>query len=170
MNIQLHLLTDKLPDILLADPAWNAEVLPAHAEAEVIGQMGNPIRVLTSGASQVAEKPFFAAGQWRMADRTRWWDFYEDDVPVVIGHFWRRFNSAAERISGVFGRDVFEGIPSHAWMGKRKNVYCVDYSVGQLHAERRRNADAGKFQGKLAALRFPEWEVHNDDGTVIQVE
>jgi len=155
--------------VKLADPAWNAEVLPAHAEAEVIGQMGNPIRVLTSGASQVAEKPFFAAGQWRMADRTRWWDFYEDDVPVVIGHFWRRFNSAAERISGVFGRDVFEGIPSHAWMGKRKNVYCVDYSVGQLHAERRRNAGAGGYHGKLAALRFPEWEVHNDDGTVIPV-
>ena len=155
--------------VKLGDRDWNAELLPAHAEAEVIGQMGNPIRVLTSGAAQVAEKPFFAAGQWRMADRTRWWDYYEDDVPVVIGHFWRRFNSAAERISGVFGRDVFEGIPSHAWMGKRKNVYCVDYSVGQLYAERRRNADAGEFHGKLAALRFPEWEVHHDDGTVIPV-
>lgn len=156
--------------VKLGDRDWNAELLPAHAEAEVIGQMGNPIRVLTSGASQVAEKPFFAAGQWRMADRTRWWDYYEDDVPVVIGHFWRRFDSAAERISGVFGRDVFEGIPSHAWMGKRKNVYCVDYSVGQLYAERRRNnADAGEFHGKLAALRFPEWEVHHDDGTVIPV-
>jgi hypothetical protein len=155
--------------VKLGDRDWNAELLPAHAEAEVIGQMGNAIRVLTSGAAQVAEKPFFAAGQWRMADRTRWWDYYEDDVPVVIGHFWRRFNSAAERISGVFGRDVFEGIPSHAWMGKRKNVYCVDYSVGQLYAERRRNADAGNFHGKLAALRFPEWEVHHDDGTVIPV-
>ena len=155
--------------VKLGDRDWNAELLPAHAEAEVIGQMGNPIRVLTSGAAQVAEKPFFAAGQWRMADRTRWWDYYEDDVPVVIGHFWRRFNSAAERISGVFGRDVFEGIPSHAWMGKRKNVYCVDYSVGQLYAERRRNEDAGEFHGKLAALRFPEWEVHHDDGTVIPV-
>ena len=78
--------------VKLGDRDWNAELLPAHAEAEVIGQMGNAIRVLTSGAAQVAEKPFFAAGQWRMADRTRWWDYYEDDVPVVIGHFWRRFN------------------------------------------------------------------------------
>jgi hypothetical protein len=156
--------------VALDDPDWNAEVLPAHAEAEVIGQMQNPIRVLTSGASQVAAKPFFAAGRWRMADRTQWWNDYDDDIPVVIGHFWRRFNSGAKRISGVFGRDVFEGIPSHAWMGKRKNVYCVDYSVGQLHAERRRDSEADKFHGKLAALRFPEWEVHHDDGTVIPVE
>ena len=155
--------------VALDDPEWNAEVLPAHAEAEVIGQMGNPVRVLTSGASQVARKPFFAAGQWRMADRQRWWETYDNDTPVVIGHFWRRFDTAADRISGVFGRDVFEGISSHEWMGRRKNVYCVDYSVGQLHAERRRDLDAGEFHGKLAALRYPEWEVHHDDGTVIPV-
>jgi len=155
--------------VVLDDPDWNANVLPAHAEAEVIGQMDNPIRVLTSGAAQVANKPFFAAGQWRMADRTRWWDDYDDDIPVVIGHFWRKFNNAAKRISGVFGKDVFEGIPSHAWMGKRKNVYCVDYSVGQLHAERRQGSGVDEPHGKLAALRFPEWEVHHDDGTVIPV-
>ena len=152
--------------VTLHDPQWSAEVLPAHAEAEVISQMGNPIRVLTSGSSQVATQPTFAAGQWRMSDRTKWWDFYEDDIPVVIGHFWRRFSTAAERISGVFGKDVFEGIPSHAWMGKRNNVYCVDYSVGQLHEERRRDTDPGEYHGKLAALRYPEWEVHHDDGTV----
>jgi len=155
--------------VQLDDPNWDAKLLPAHAEAEVIGQMGNPIRVLTSGAAQVAEAPFFAAGHWRMADRIRWWDSYDDDIPVVIGHFWRRFSNASERISGVFGRDVFEGIPSHAWMGKRKNVYCVDYSVGQLYAERRRDSEADEYHGKLAALRFPEWEVHHDDGTVIRI-
>ena len=86
---------------------------------------------------QIAERPFYAMGHWRMADRSRWWEKYDDDIPVVIGHFWRRFDDAAERISGVFGRDVFEGIPSHAWMGKKKNVYCVDYSVGQLHRNAR---------------------------------
>jgi hypothetical protein len=156
--------------VALDDPDWNAEVLPAHAEAEVIGQMGNPIRVLTSGASQVAKKPFFAAGQWRMADRQRWWDTYDNKVPVIIGHFWRRFDKAAERISGVFGRDVFEGIDSHEWMGKHENVYCVDYSVGQLHAERRRDSGETGYHGKLAALRYPEWEVHHDDGSVIALD
>jgi hypothetical protein len=145
-------------------------LLPAHAEAEVISQMANPIRVITTGAVQVAAKPFFAMGTWRMADRSRWWDAYDDDIPVVIGHFWRRFDSAVERISGVFGKDVFEGIPSHAWMGVKKNVYCVDYSVGQLHMERQLGSGGDEFHGKLAALRYPEWEVHHDDGTVIPLE
>jgi len=155
--------------VSLQDPDWVAELLPAHAEAEVIGQMSNPIRVLSSGAVHAADRPFFAMGQWRMIYRTRWWDSYDDDVPVIIGHFWRRFDDAAERISGVFGRDVFEGISSHAWMGRRKNVYCVDYSVGQRHAERRREPGQDRYHGKLAALRYPEWEVHHDDGTVIAV-
>ena len=104
-----------------------------------------------------------------MADRTKWWDDYDDDIPVVIGHFWRRFHAAAERVIGVFGRDVFEGIPSHAWMGKRRNVYCVDYSVGQLHKERQNASEGDEFHGKLAALRYPEWEVHHDDGSVIRL-
>ena len=154
--------------VRLDDPSWSAEVLPAHAEAELISQNGNAIRVLTSGAAQVANEPFFAMGRWRMADRARWWDSYDDDIPVIIGHFWRRFNESAERISGVFGRDVFAGVPSHAWMGSRKNVYCVDYSVGQLHAERRRGEN--RFHGKLAALRYPEWQVFHDDGTVITLQ
>ena len=155
--------------VALEDPEWSAEVLPAHAEAEVIGQMANPIRVLTTGAMNISEKPYFAMGTWRMAERSRWWDDYEDDIPVIIGHFWRRFDSAAKRISGVHGRDVFEGIPSHAWMGKNQNVYCVDYSVGQLHKERKLDAASAQYHGKLAALRYPEWEVHHDDGSVIPI-
>ena len=155
--------------VALDDPNWSAEVLPAHAEAEIIAQNGNPIRVLTTGPVQAARRPFYAMGAWRMADRRRWWDDYDDSIPVIIGHFWRRFDDAAERISGVFGRDVFEGIPSHAWMGKRKNVYCVDYSVGQRHKERQ-IAGEKEFKGKLAALRFPEWQVVHDDGTTIDLQ
>jgi len=155
--------------VALDDPDWAAEILPAHAQAEVTGQMSNPIRVVTTGAVHIAERPNFEMGMWRMAQRSRWWDSYEDDVPVVIGHFWRRFDSSAQRISGVSGRDVFAGVPSHAWMGRKKNVYCVDYSVGLLHRERRNATPVDEYQGKLAALRYPEWEVHHDDGTVVPV-
>lgn len=155
--------------VALDDPGWSAEILPAHARAEVIGQMSNPIRVVTTGAVHVAPRPNFEMGMWRMAQRSRWWDDYEDDVPVVIGHFWRRFDSSARRIPGVSGRDVFEGIPSHAWMGRKKNVYCVDYSVGQLHRERQFETPVDEFHGKLAALRYPEWEVHHDDGMVVPI-
>ena len=155
--------------VTLTDPDWRAELLPAHAEAEIIAQMSNPLRVLSAGAVEAASKPFFGMGQWRMINRARWWDTYDEDIPVIIGHFWRRFDVGAERVSGVFGRDVFEGVSSHAWMGKRKNVYCVDYSVGQRHAERRNASEHRNFHGKLAALRYPEWEVHHDDGTIIPI-
>ena len=154
--------------VALDDPDWSAEILPAHAEAELISLNGNPMRVITTGAVRVADDPFFAMGRWRMSDRSRWWDSYTDDIPVVIGHFWRRFDKTADRIAGVFGRDVFDGIGSHAWMGARHNVYCVDYSVGQLHKERQAGETA-KYLGKLAALRYPEWRVVHDDGTEIEL-
>ena len=86
-----------------------------------------------------------------MVERARWWNNYTEQVPVIIGHFWRLFNADARRIAGMFGPDVFEGIPSHAWMGKQRNVYCVDYSVGQRHLERKQNTE-DEFHGKLAAL------------------
>ena len=47
-------------------------------------------------------------------------------------------------------------------------MYCVDYSVGQRHLERR-DASLGEFHGKLAALRYPEWEVVHDDGSVVAI-
>ena len=56
------------------------------------------------------------------------------------------------------------------WMGQRRNVYCVDYSVGQRHLERRERGQAqDEFHGKLAALRYPEWEVVHDDGSMVAI-
>ena len=155
--------------VALHDRSWNGRVLDAHARAEVLTLIANPLRVLTSGRLEVADEAFFASGQWRMANRAKWWESYDDDIPVVIGHFWRRFDKAAKRVAGVFGRDVFEGVGSHEWIGKRKNVYCVDYSVGQRHAERKLRVSDGEYHGKLAALRYPEWEVVHDDGTVVPI-
>lgn len=152
----------------IIDPDWTAQLLPGHAEVDLALQMNNPLRVLTTSEEKVADKPFWAGGKWRMAERTRWWDHYAEQTPVVIGHFWRLFNNDARRITGMFGPDVFEGTPSHAWMGKNRNVYCVDYSVGQRHLERRQEKPAD-FHGKLAALRYPEWEVMHDDGSVIPI-
>jgi hypothetical protein len=156
--------------VCVDDPEWAAKLIPAHAEVEVLSQMLNPIRVLTTSEVKLASEPYFASGRWRLSERTKWWDRYSDDVPVIIGHFWRQFSAASERISGVFGKDVFEGIPTHAWLGQKGNVYCVDYSVGQLHAERQKNPGSSDTHGKLAALRYPEWEVHHDDGTVVSID
>ena len=152
----------------LLDPQWNAHTLPAHAEVDMALQMENPLRVLTTSEEVIASKPFWAAGKWRMTERCPWWNDYDSNVPVVIGHFWRMFNDDARRITGMFGADVFDGISSHAWMGKNSNVYCVDYSVGQRHLERKQESGVA-FHGKLAALRYPEWEVVHDDGSVVAI-
>lgn len=153
----------------IVDPDWAAHLLPAHAQVDMALQMKNPLRVLTTSEEKPASEPFFAGGKWRMTERARWWEHYRDSVPVVIGHFWRLFDNDARRITGMFGADVFEGIASHEWMGCRGNVYCVDYSVGQRHLERRRDQQEGEFHGKLAALRYPEWDVVHDDGTRVQI-
>ncbi|PIE39771.1 MAG: hypothetical protein CSA51_04305 [Gammaproteobacteria bacterium] len=131
--------------------------------------MLNPIRILTTSSMQIAATPFFGGGKWRMAERDPWWDDYTGDKTVVIGHFWRQFNADSQRIGGVFGRDLFAGIAPHAWMGKKHNVYCVDYSVGQRHLERDQKAEhcTLPFYGKLAALRMPEGEVMHDDGSLV---
>ena len=68
-----------------------------------------------------------------------------------------------DTINATESNDAVDGVR------KRKNVYCVDYSVGQLHKEREVKPDE-EYHGKLAALRYPEWEVHHDDGTVIPIE
>jgi len=162
----------------IRDPDWQAKLIPSYAEEGMALQMKNPFRVLTTSEEKITCTPFWAGGKWRMTERLRWWDDYKDRVPVVIGHFWRLFNQDARRITGMFGPDVFEGISSHDWMGKQLNVYCVDYSVGQRHLERRhqkrryqerQQQDQEEFHGKLAALRYPEWEVLQDDGDVIAI-
>ncbi|PIE45957.1 MAG: metallophosphoesterase [Gammaproteobacteria bacterium] len=153
----------------LKNPDIQPPLLNVLGEKERAEQMMNPIRILTTSSMQIADTPFFGGGKWRMAERDPWWNDYEGDKTVVIGHFWRQFNPDDQRIGGVFGKDLFEGIAPHAWMGKKNNVYCVDYSVGQRHIERDNKAEdcTLPFYGKLAALRMPEQTVMHDDGSLI---
>jgi len=161
----------------LRRPDWDATFLPAIAATEAGYQMGNPVRVVTSGVevpiSDVRQDwyrgeppdhmaPFWAGGKWRMVSRLKWWERYQDDVPVVIGHYWRRFSEAHFIMSDKYGPDLFAGIKPHHWMGPRRNVYCVDFSVGMRPYARRNGKPTA--MGQLAALRVPEWEVMHDGG------
>jgi len=126
-------------------------------------QMGNPVRVVTSGAERATTSPFWANGKWRMCDRLRWWDGYTHDVPVIVGHYWR---TATERkapdLSG--GKpDLFAGSRHDEWVGARRNVFCVDFSVGGRYRERARGA--APFTTRLAAVRWPEQQLVFDDGS-----
>ncbi len=166
-DFQRSLAEEKLKyEALIRDPKASIPMLPLTAKKECLEQMMNPIRTITTSSMVVAQQPFYAGGKWRMAERDSWWDTYQDDVPVVIGHFWRQFNNNHQRISGQFGRDLFAGVENHAWMGARHNVFCADYSAGQRHLERKRSTET-VFFGKLAALRMPERQVVHDDGLSI---
>ena len=148
----------------LEDPHQQPPLLHAHAENEANKQMLNPLKVLTSGVERKSTVPFFAGGKWRFSERVAWWDDYDHATPVVVGHYWRRLNPIDRAIVGKGDPDLFDAIDPLHWHGKRKNVFCVDFSAGGRWAERK----AGKPQGqdfKLAALRWPEKTLQFDDGS-----
>jgi diadenosine tetraphosphatase ApaH/serine/threonine PP2A family protein phosphatase len=136
--------------------------LPTLAQWDALRQMGNPIRVLTSGVELPIGEPFFAGGAWRFVQRACWWDSYLDPVPVVIGHYWRR-SAAAERSGTRYGPDLFGGVAPLRWHGACGQVFCVDFSVGGRFLERQHGRQEN-FEGRLAALRWPERSVFFDDG------
>lgn len=144
-----------------ADPRHAMPMLEAVAYCDQQRQMGNPLRVLTSGIERRAQAPFYAGGQWRFARRMPWWDDYADEVPVVVGHFWRHWKPAQPPHPSQGDGDLFAGIAPLDWMGPRGRVFCVDYSVGGRYRER-----AGEVapQTRLAALRWPERELVLDTG------
>ena len=141
------------------EPPW----LPAHAELDVLKQMDNPLRVLTSGVERPTPRPFWAGGKWRMVERQRWWDDYRDAVAVVIGHYWRRRHVMDRTETGKHDPDVFAGINPLHWHGPQGQVFCVDYSVGGRWRARQSGHDP-RLHYRLAALRWPERTLVFDDG------
>lgn len=146
---------------------WSPVYLPAMAAMDREYQMNNPVRVLTSGEERETDAPFWAGGKWRMVERVKWWNTYDEPMPVIIGHYWRRFSQARTVFSDKFGPDLFAGIEPHHWMGPRKNVYCVDFSVGGRYAQRAGNEP--EHHCSLAAVRVPEWKVVHDSGETWQL-
>lgn len=150
------------------DPQQRPRLLATIAQMDREYQMSNPICVLTSGEETETEIPFWAGGKWRMVERVRWWERYDDPVPVVIGHYWRRFGDAIAVYSDKYGPDMFAGIEMHRCMGLRHNVYCVDFSVGGRYAQR--TANEPLHMCRLAAVRVPEWQVMYDHGELQAIE
>ena len=138
----------------LADKFTPVPLLVAGGRLDELYQMGNPIRVLTSGVERLARRPFFASGKWRMCDRVRWWDEYDEGIPVVIGHYWRQLAPIPQSEHAATKPELFSHETPHEWLGGRRDVYCVDFSVGARYQERK--AGVGGFTTRLAAMRLPE--------------
>lgn len=153
----------------MRDPALAPPSLPTLARWDALRQMGNPIRVLTSGIEHPIGEPFFAGGSWRFVQRASWWDSYRDPVAVVVGHYWRRAHAVSERGEAKYGPELFDGVPPLRWHGACGQVFCVDYSVGGRFLERQMGRRP-PYEGRLAALRWPERSLFFDDGDTFPTE
>jgi len=126
-------------------------------------QNDNPVSVLTSGLERETAEPFRAGGKMRQVERVPWWEDYQEDVPVVFGHFWRAMH--AEHRAVKRGPYLFHDTDFQAALGPKKNAYCVDYSVGYRNVARAKG-ELGERNAALMALRVPEYELVADDGSV----
>lgn len=151
----------------LEDPETQPPYLEYIAKFESLEQIHNPIKRITSGIEQACQQPFFSGNRWRFSDRTAWWDKYADKKPVVIGHYWRLFDSPAPGESWRYSQ-LFKDIEPFAWHGMHKQVFCIDYSVGARWRDRRQNINLKDSKFKLAALLWPEKSLVFDDNSVIQ--
>lgn len=150
----------------LNDPEQAVPLLEAIGRCDERRQMENPVRVLVSGVERLAREPFYSSGKWRFADRIKWWDDYNADTPVVVGHYWRQFTPVDRKQFGKGDLSLFEAIEPTHWHGALGNVFCVDFSVGGRYQERRAGANT-IHTTKLAALRWPERTLVLDSGETL---
>ena len=118
-------------------------------------QMANPIRTMTSGVEAVSQKPFYANGQWRYVDRVAWWVPYNEDVPVLFGHYWRWWNPSVRAAYSKGEPDLFREDPVGPFMAEHHRAFCIDFSVGGRYKQRSLNHEP-PYHARLAAMRWPE--------------
>ena len=149
----------------LENPNQQPPMMHAIAEHDVYRSSRHPVRALTCGIEKIAHEPFFAGGRWRFSIRNPWWDDYQDNAAVVIGHYWRHWHSSNQvpkHREGTFT------VPANGWHGARKNVFCVDFSVGARWRDRKRGIAPTQSHYRLAALRFPEKTLMFDNGDSVK--
>ena len=147
----------------LTDEQAGVPLLKAIGRNDEYFQMHNPVRVLTSGVERLADKTFYASGKWRMVNRVAWWQDYQDEVPVLFGHYWRWASADGAQLYSRGERNLFDGVAPNQWLGPRRSAFCVDYSVGVRYRERPLAPGTG-WRGRLGAVRWPERELVFDDG------
>lgn len=99
-------------------------------------QVSDPVRVLTSGVERQAKHTFYASGKWRMVERVAWWHDYQDETPVIFGHYWRWGSTQGQQRYSRGEPDLFSAQAVNSWLGPRANAFCVDFSVGARYRQR----------------------------------
>ncbi|STZ76606.1 metallophosphoesterase [Bergeriella denitrificans] len=152
---------------LAEQPGQAPPPMPATAQYDLARSRAHPIRALTSGVERLSAEPFFAGGRWRGTERCPWWTDYREDIPVVIGHYWRAWQASENAVAAE--RNLFPSAPN-AWHGAKQNVFCVDFSVGASWRARKYPHKYTAAQFRLAALRWPENILVADNGETLAVE
>jgi hypothetical protein len=147
---------------------------PLYIDSNDKEQNGNPIKKLTSGpesALEKDEKPYMASKKLRYFKRDRWWETYEEDPLVIIGHYWRRArpkpfvefhdltSEEEQHIPSVFPNEIKKNTYMNL-LGPRQNVMCVDYAVGKRFLERHHKLESNSTGAMLGALRC---DIHLDE-------
>lgn len=149
--------------------AWRERLHDRHAEVPMLSsvahvdsvrQTGHPLKVITSGIERPTAAAFFASGKWRMTERVAWWNEYADEPAVVMGHYWRWPGDESEAAARSRGPNLFEGSAHETWLGRRRNVMCIDWCAGLRWRERAEGITA--YTGRLGALRWPERDIIYD--------
>ncbi len=122
----------------------------------------NPITALTTGIEAPVGETFYSGGRWRFAARLPWWQEYQDDVPVVFGHYWRAWKTFNEGEKPM-RRSLFSEA-GNQWLGLQGNAFCIDFSVGARWRDRRNGISENESAYHLVALRWPEKTLMFDDG------
>lgn len=141
--------------------------MPATKEYDFARSQAHPIRALSSGVEKRVAEPFYAGGRWRSTARCPWWDDYLEDTPVVIGHYWRTWQAVSNTIAAE--RKLLPTQPN-AWHGAKRNVFCVDFSIGASWRTRKFPEKYQAQQFRLAALRWPERMLVFDNGERVATE
>ncbi|AUZ05578.2 MULTISPECIES: metallophosphoesterase [Vitreoscilla] len=148
-------------EAVLGQEQLNPPLLKGYTEFDLSRWRQNPVRALLSGSEEAVETPFYSGARWRFTGRSAWWNNYHDDVPVIMGHYWRLWQNkieATHRHAGLMPADGRE------WFGAQKNVYCIDFSVGARWRDRRSDIAESQSKYHLAALRWPEQTVMLENG------
>jgi len=163
--VALKLLHDRELQLLGGNDALDDKFPKPTATAigpyEEFKQMGNPIKVITSGVERATQVPFTAGGKWRFADRVAWWRDYAGEVPVLFGHYWRWWDPSIHHILSKGETQLFSDDPVGPYMAAHHQSFCIDFSVGSRFKQRHNN-ETEPFHGRLAAMRWPEREIVYD--------
>ena len=136
---------------------------PLTINASLATQNDNPVKVITSGLERKLdgnETPYEAGKKMRFVKRDRWWDRYTDSEMVIFGHYWRKAPHPIRTLNLTPNdkRDIPPTFLPHEGpfdlLGPKKNVMCVDYSVGKRFLERYHKVDKGTSGAYLGALRY----------------